>query len=42
MLLRKAIVPRLTANAEVATVLGGLIPAFSYTVESGGRQIRQC
>jgi hypothetical protein len=41
MLLRKAIVPRLTANAEVATVLG-LIPAFSYTVESGGRQIRQC
>ncbi len=32
---------RLTANAEVATVLGS-IPASSDTVESEGRQMKQC
>ncbi len=32
---------RLTANAEVAAVLG-LIPAFSDTVEYEGRQMKQC
>ncbi len=32
---------RLAANAEVATVLG-LIPASSDTVESRGRQMKQC
>ncbi len=32
---------RLTANAEVATVLGS-IPAFYDSVESEGRQILQC
>jgi hypothetical protein len=32
---------RLTANAEVATVLGS-IPASSVTVESEGRQMKQC
>jgi hypothetical protein len=31
----------LTANAEVATVLGS-IPASSDTVESKGRQMKQC
>ncbi len=32
---------RLTANAEVAEVLGS-IPASSDTVESEGRQMKQC
>jgi hypothetical protein len=32
---------RLTANAEVTTVLGS-IPASSNTVESEGRQMKQC
>ncbi len=32
---------RLTANAKVATVLGS-IPASSVTVESEGRQMKQC
>ncbi len=32
---------RLTANAEVATFMG-LIPASSDTVESEGRQMKQC
>jgi hypothetical protein len=32
---------RLTANAEVATVLGS-IPATFDTVESEGRQMKQC
>jgi hypothetical protein len=32
---------RLTANAIVATVLGSL-PAFTGTVESEGRQMKQC
>jgi hypothetical protein len=32
---------RLTANAVVATVLGS-IPASSDTVESEGRQMKQC
>jgi hypothetical protein len=32
---------RLTANAEVVTVLG-TIPASSDTVESEGRQMKQC
>ncbi len=32
---------RLTANAEVATVPGS-IPAASDTVESKGRQMKQC
>jgi hypothetical protein len=32
---------RLTANAKVATVLGS-IPASSDTVESEGRQMKQC
>jgi hypothetical protein len=32
---------RLTANSEVATVLGS-IPASSDTVESEGRQMKQC
>jgi hypothetical protein len=32
---------RLAVNDKVATVLG-LIPAFSDTVESGGRQMKQC
>jgi hypothetical protein len=32
---------RLTANAVVATVLGS-IPASSDTVESVGRQMKQC
>ncbi len=32
---------RLTADAKVATVLGS-IPAFSDTVESEGRQMKQC
>ncbi len=32
---------RLTANAEVATVLGS-IPASFDTVESEGRQMKQC
>ncbi len=32
---------RLSANAEVATVLGS-IPASSDTVESEGRQMKQC
>ncbi len=32
---------RLTANAEVVTVLGS-IPASSDTVESAGRQMKQC
>jgi hypothetical protein len=32
---------RLSANAEAATVLGS-IPASSYTVESEGRQMKQC
>jgi hypothetical protein len=31
----------LTANAEVATVLGSM-PAFSETVESEGREMKQC
>jgi hypothetical protein len=31
---------RLTANAEVATVLGS-IPAYSDTVKSEGRQMKQ-
>jgi hypothetical protein len=32
---------RLTANAVIATVLGS-IPASSDTVESEGRQMKQC
>ncbi len=32
---------RLTANAQVATVLGS-IPASSDTLESKGRQMKQC
>jgi hypothetical protein len=32
----------LTANAEVATVLQGSILASSDTVESEGRQMKQC
>ncbi len=35
------VVERLTVNAEVATVLGS-IPASSDTVESEGRQMKQC
>ena len=34
-------VKRFTDNAEVATVLGSN-PASSYTVESEGRQVKQC
>jgi hypothetical protein len=32
---------RLTANAKVATILGSL-PASSDTMESEGRQMKQC
>ncbi len=33
---------RLTANAEVATVLGSIPASSSDTVESEGRQMKQC
>jgi hypothetical protein len=35
------VLERLTANAPVATVLGS-IPASVGTMESGGRQMKQC
>jgi hypothetical protein len=39
--MRSSCVVRASANAVVATVLGS-IPAFSDTVESEGRQTKQC
>jgi hypothetical protein len=37
----RVVIERLTANAEVATVLVS-IPASTDTVDSEGRQMKQC